>query len=89
MAELNVKIELNEVNILLKLLRQAKLVSVLAEATVMNESGITAIPLLGERCEMDGCVHVLNNSYRKRSMQEFIKILSNSIAVRARQNAWL
>ena len=41
MAELNVKIELNEVNILLKLLRQAKLVSVLAEATVMNESGIT------------------------------------------------
>ena len=89
MAELNVKIELNEVNILLKLLRQAKLVSVLAEATVMNESGITAIPLLGERCEMDGCVHVLNDSYRKRSMQEFIKILSNSIAVRARQNAWL
>jgi len=55
----------------------------------MNESGITAIPLLGERCEMDGCVHVLNDSYRKRSMQEFIKILSNSIAVRARQNAWL
>ena len=87
--QFKVRIELNEVNILLKLLRQAKLVSVLAEATVMNESGITAIPLIGERCEMDGCVHVLNDSYRKRSMQEFIKILSNSIAVRARQNAWL
>lgn len=84
-----IKIELNEVNILLKLLREGKLVSVLAEATVLNESGIKAIPIDGEGCEMDGCVHTLRDTYRKRSMQEFIKILSASLSVRARQNAWL
>lgn len=88
-SRLKIKIELNEVNILLKLIREGKLVSVLAEATVLNESGITAIPIEGEGCEMDGCVHTLRDTYRKRSMQEFIKILSSSLSVKARQNAWL
>ncbi len=42
--ELRVKIELNEVNILLKLIRQGGLASVLAEATTLNETGISASP---------------------------------------------
>lgn len=88
-ADLRVKMELNEVNILLKLLKPGRLASVLAEATILNETGIVAIPFKGIDSEMDGCVHTLRDSYRKRSMQEFIKILSSSLAVRARQNAWL
>ena len=39
-----IRIELNEVNILLKIIRNASLVSVLAEATIHNESGVAAIP---------------------------------------------
>lgn len=89
MDDFRIKIELNEVNILLKLVRQGKLVTVLAEATVLNEDGVVAIPIKSEGSEMDGCVHTLRDSYRKRSMQEFIKILSSSLSVRARQNAWL
>lgn len=84
-----IKIELNEVNILLKLVRQGKLVSVLAEATTLNENGVTAIPLDIEGSQMDGCIHTIRDTYRKRSMQEFIKILSSSLSVRARQNAWI
>ena len=38
---------------------------------------------------MAGCVHTLRDSYHKRSMQEFIKILSASMAVRDRVNSWL
>lgn len=87
--ELRVKIELNEVNILLKLIRKGEMASVLAEATILNESGIAAIPLKEEDAEMDGCVHILRDSYRKRSMQEFVRILSGSLSVRARQNALL
>lgn len=88
-SELRVKIELNEVNILLKLIRQGILASVLAEASILNESGVVAIPFAEGEPEMNGCVHTLRDSYRKKSMQEFIKILSSSIAVRTRQNAWL
>lgn len=84
-----VRIELNEVNILLKLIRQSMLVSVLAEATIHNERGVKAIPLDVPESEMTGCVHTLRDSYHKRSMQEFIRMLGDSIAVKERQNEWI
>ncbi|MBO4942237.1 MAG: LysR family transcriptional regulator [Muribaculaceae bacterium] len=84
-----IRIELNEVNILLTLIRSTMLVSVLAEATTHNEKGVKAIPLAIPDNEMAGCVHILKDSYRKRSMQEFVRMLSESIAVRDRQNAWI
>ena len=37
---------------------------------------------------MDGCVHMLKNSYRKRSAIEFIRMLRDSNAVRARVHNW-
>lgn len=83
-----IRIELNEVNILLKLIRQSMLVTILAEATIHNETGVKAIPLDIPN-EMAGCVHTLKDSYRKKSMQEFIRMLGESIAVKERQNAWL
>lgn len=89
LKDFRIKIELNEVNILFKLVRRGKLVSVLAEATLHNEPGVKAIPLEGACNEMDGCIHTLKGTYHKRSMQEFIKILSESLSVKARQNAWL
>lgn len=84
-----IHIELNEVNILLKLIRQSRLVSVLAETSILNETGLKAIPLDIPDNEMAGCVHTLKDSYRKRSMQEFIKLLSESVAVRERQRCWI
>lgn len=86
---LRVRIELNEVNILLKLIRQSMLVTVLAEATIHNETGVKAVPLDIPENEMAGCVHILKDTYRKKSMQEFIRMLGDSIAVKERQNAWL
>lgn len=83
------RVELNEVDILLKLIRSTRLVTVLAEATIHNERGIKAIPLDVANNEMDGCVHTLRGQYRKRSMQEFIRILSESLAVRDRRKSWL
>ena len=88
-TDLNIKIELNEVNLLLRLIRQGSLVSVLSEATIHNERGVKAIPIDVPGNEMAGCVHTLRDSYRKRSMKVFIKMLGESMAVRDRQNAWL
>lgn len=84
-----VRVELNEVNILLKLIRQTELVTVLSEATIHNETGVRAVPLDIADNEMAGCVHILKNSYRKQSMQEFLRLLGESLAVRERQNAWI
>ena len=87
-TNLNVRIELNEVNILLKLIKQSEMVTILSEATIYNEPGVKAVPIDFEQNEMEGCVHLLKNVYRKRSMQEFIRILSESNAVRRRCRSW-
>ena len=68
---------------------QSNLVTVLAEASIHNESGVKAIPIDVPENEMVGCVHTLKDNYRKRSMLEFIKILSESVAVRERIKSWL
>lgn len=88
-ADLRVCLELNEVNILLKLVRAGNLASVLAEATTHNFSGVKAVRLDFGGNDMAGCVHTLRDSYRKRSMKEFVKMLSESAAIRERVNAWL
>ncbi|MDE6435920.1 MAG: LysR family transcriptional regulator, partial [Muribaculaceae bacterium] len=55
--DFRIRIELNEVNILLKLIRQTSLVTVLAEDSIYNERDVRAIPLDVPQNEMAGCVH--------------------------------
>ncbi len=88
-TDFKVRIELNEVNILLKLIKQSNLVTVLSEATIHNEQGVKAIPLDFPGNEMEGCIHMLKNVYRKHSAQAFMHMLCESNAVRARINDWI
>lgn len=88
-SKLRVRIELNEVNILLKLIRATDLVTILSEATIHDEAGVKAISLDVAQGEMAGCVHMLRNVYRKHSALEFIKMLSESNAIRQRVSDWL
>lgn len=86
---LRIHIELNEVNILLQLVRQTNLVTVLAEDSIYNVPDVRSVPLDVPDNEMTGCVHILKDSYHKQSMKEFVRLLSESIAVKERQNSWL
>ena len=88
-CHLNIRIELNEVNILLKLIRQSNLVTILSEATTYNEQCVKAIPLDIPGNEMQGCVHTLKDAYRKHSATEFIRLLSESNAIRERVRKWI
>lgn len=84
-----IRIELNEVNTLLKLVRQTSLVTVLAEDSIYDVRDVKAVPIDVPDNEMAGCVHILKDAYRKHSMQEFIRILTESIAVKRLQNNWI
>lgn len=86
---LKIHIELNDPNILLELVRQSNLITVLAEASVHNQSGVKSIPIDVSGNDMVGCVHTLKDSYRKRSMREFIRLLNESVAIRERVSAWI
>lgn len=97
-SRFRMRMEINEVNILLKIVRQSLLVTVLAEDSIYNAlsddvaaslPAVKAIPIDAPGNEMAGCVHVLKNTYHKHSMKEFIRLLSESIAVARRRNAWI
>lgn len=88
-SQFKVRIELNEVNILLKLVKQSDLITILSEATTYSEEGVKAIPIDFPDNEMEGCVHLRKDVYRKQSAKEFIRMLSESNAVKQRVNEWL
>lgn len=86
---MNVAVELNEVNVLLNIVRESNLLTILSEAVICQIPSLKAIPFDYPENRMVGCVHTLRNSYRKRSAEEFIRMLRDSEAVRERANQWL
>ena len=84
-----VRIELNDVNTLLKLVRQTNLVTVLAENSIYDVCDMKAVRINVPDNQMSGCVHILKDTYRKHSMQEFVRILTESIAVKRFRNNWI
>ena len=81
---LKVRIELNDVNILLKLVKQSGMITILSETTIYNEEGFSSIPIDLRIKEMEGCIHVKKNVYQKKSAKEFMRLLGESNAVRKR-----
>ena len=88
----NIKAEINNVGLLFKFVRQTKYVTVLSESTVIDETGLVAIPVIGSgstvadgaegfKNEMEGCIHTLKNGYQKASAREFIHMLHQSTAI--------
>lgn len=76
-----VKVEMNNVDMLFKVIRESNYVTILSESTVIDEQGLCAVPLDTQGNDMEGCVHILKNSYVKKSAHEFIKMLTQSTAI--------
>lgn len=87
--KLNVKVDINEVNILLDIVATTKMVTFLSESTLHNREDVVSIPLDVPSAQMEGCVHTLKKAYRKKAADEFIRILSQSNAVMERACNWL
>jgi len=86
---LDVRVDINDVHTLLDLVSNTGLITILSDATIYDEDFLKAIPIDATDYQMEGCVHTLKKVYRKRSAEEFIKILSSSEAVRERARNWL
>ena len=79
-----VKVEMDTVYLLFRLLRQSNYVTILSESTIVYENGLKAIPISDIKSPMDqmtGCVHLLKNSYVKKSANTFISMLGESSSV--------
>lgn len=83
-----VRIELNDANILLKIIKQSEMVTILSESSIHNINGVKAIPINCTNNKMEVCIHILKDTYRKKSLTEFIEILNNSNAAMLRKQGW-
>ena len=85
---LKVAMEANEVNTILNLLRRSNYVTLLSETVILEHNGLVTIEIDDAECNMEGCLHFCANRYRKRSTEEFIRLLSDTKALR-RSRLWL
>lgn len=87
--QMKVRMELNEVNVLLDIVRGSSLITILSEAVIHQTNGLVAIPFDVPDNIMVGCVHTERGVYRKKAAEEFIRMLQESEAVRERAIQWL
>lgn len=72
----NVRLEINEVNVLLDLVRASdRLFTVVSQAAVARTPGIRSLRLDQSGTQMEGSFHVLQDTYMKRSTKEFLRML--------------
>ena len=77
----NVRLEINEVNVLLDLVRSSdRLFTVVSQAAVARTPGIKSLRLDQSGTQMEGSFHVLQDTYMKRSTKEFLRMLCENRA---------
>lgn len=89
--DFKVKIELNEVNILLELVRNSGLATILSEASIYGKTDVSAVKIAipdGSNV-MEGCIHILKDSYQKSSAKEFVRLLCESESIKERAFNWM
>ncbi len=77
-ARLEVRVEVNDINVLLDLVSLGGLVTVLSEAAVNHLQNLVAIPIDSLDTTMEGSYHLLRDSYVKNSTKKFLKLLIES-----------
>lgn len=72
----DVRLEINEVNVLLDLVRSSQLLfTVVSQAAVPRTPGIRSLRLDQAGTQMEGSFHVLKDAYMKRATKEFLRML--------------
>lgn len=74
-TRLNLRVEINDPNLILDLIQSTDMISILSSQTIQYRPGLVAIPIKDIDYRMQGCVHFLKEGYRKRSADVFIDML--------------
>ncbi len=86
---LNIQIELDEVNMLLDVVEGSRMLTFLSEATIYHRENLKAVPLDLPGNQVEGCIHMLRKTYRKKSAKAFLKMLRESNEVTTRNIRWI
>lgn len=78
--DLRIGLEINEINVLMDVVRGSRFVTFLSRATVYSQPGLVAIPLHQNGAVMKGCFHTRKGAYRNSATREFLKMLCRNKA---------
>lgn len=76
---LDVRIELNEPNIIMDIVEHSSMVAILSTLAIHYKNSLTARPIEGIDRTMTGCIHYLKDAYRKRSATIFKEMLKEDL----------
>ena len=76
----DIRLEINEVNTITDIVRNSHFATVLSRAAVTAQSGLVCVPIDVSGNNIEGCFHILRRKYVKKSVKEFIRILSSKNA---------
>lgn len=75
---LNVRVEVNDPELIMDIVQGTSLVSVVSTLAAYYRPNLVAVPLDYASYKMTGCVHRLKTGYRKRSAEVFLEMLRES-----------
>lgn len=78
-SSLNICLEMNNPNGIIKLVHSTKLIAIMSSLAAYYDPMLKAIPVEGLRRKMTGCVHSLKGAYLKKSASLFIKTLKDTL----------
>lgn len=76
---LNVCVEMNNPNAIIRLVHTTRLVAIMSSLATYIDPELKAVPVAELQRKMIGCVQYLKNCYLKKSAVEFIRILKESV----------
>lgn len=76
-----INVEVNNVGIIFQIIRRTNYVSILGESTALHEDELTSVPIEEYDNHMEGCIHILKDTYVKNSSQKFIRMLCQSTSL--------
>lgn len=85
--ELNVRMELNDPNIIMDIVQGTNHVAIVSSLAAYYRPNLIAIPFENGKYEMLGCAHRLTDEYQKRSAVIFLEMLRNSPLV-SKMTSW-
>ena len=77
-VNLDIRLEINSVRVLLDLVANSPLVTTLSEEAIHHVKGFEAIPIDHPDGRMDGCYHYLKGTYLKMAAQQFLELLQDN-----------
>lgn len=80
-SELDIRIEMNDPNIIMDIVRGTNLIAILSSLASYYYPGLIAIPLDLHNSEMIGCIQWLREGYRKKSADIFLDMLRESAQI--------